>query len=333
MVRPATPLGPIGLVLPTFVQDGPPSWAQASSQTGNPGTQPVSDIAATCQRAEALGADALWTCDHLFWHGPSLECMMVLAVAATATDRAALGTCVIQLPLRQAPAVAKQAATLQSMTQGRVILGVGVGSHPGEYEQVGIDYHTRGRQLDAGIIELRRSWSTGQGVATGSTGSGATVEERYRQLPEPPPIPVWVGGSSEAALRRAATLADGWMPLFLDPTAYEQAVERLAKEIERAGRPEASVTPSIVLFVSVDDQPGAGLHQGTSWMSSLYGIPAKAFERHLITGTAADVAEVVAAFRRAGAEHVAVYVTADQPLEQFERLMAALPAAGVRTRG
>ena len=333
MVRPATPLGPIGLVLPTFVQDGPPSWAQASSQTGNPGTQPVSDIAATCQRAEALGADALWTCDHLFWHGPSLECMMVLAVAATATDRAALGTCVIQLPLRQAPAVAKQAATLQSMTRGRVILGVGVGSHPGEYEQVGIDYHTRGRQLDAGIIELRRSWATGRGVATGSTGSGATVEERYRQLPEPPPIPVWVGGSSEAALRRAANLADGWMPLFLDPTAYEQAVERLAKEIERAGRPEASVTPSIVLFVSVDDEPGTGLHRGTNWMSSLYGIPAKAFERHLITGTAADVAEVVAAFRRAGAEHVAVYVTADQPLEQFERLMAALPAAGVRTRG
>ena len=333
MVRPATPLGPIGLVLPTFVQDGPPSWAQASSPTGNPGAQPVSDIASTCRRAEALGADALWTCDHLFWHGPSLECMMVLAVAATATDRAALGTCVIQLPLRQAPAVAKQAATLQSMTQGRVILGVGVGSHPGEYEQVGIDYHTRGRQLDAGIIELRRSWATGQGVATGSTGSGATVEERYRQLPEPPPIPVWVGGSSEAALRRAANLADGWMPLFLDPTAYEQAVERLAKEIERAGRPEASVTPSIVLFVSVDDEPGTGLHRGTSWMSSLYGIPAKAFERHLITGTAADVAEVVAAFRRAGAEHVAVYVTADQPLEQFERLMAALPAAGVRTRG
>jgi alkanesulfonate monooxygenase SsuD/methylene tetrahydromethanopterin reductase-like flavin-dependent oxidoreductase (luciferase family) len=257
---------------------------------------------------------------------------MVLAVAATVTDRAALGTCVIQLPLRQAPAVAKQAATLQSMTQGRVILGVGVGSHQGEYEQAGIDYRTRGRQLDAGIIELRRSWATGAGVATGSTGSGAAVEDRYRQLPEPPPVPVWVGGSSEAALRRAATLADGWMPLFLDPTAYEQAVERLAKEIERAGRPEGSVTPSIVLFVSVDDEPRTGLHRGTGWMSLLYGIPAKAFERHLITGTAVEVAEVVAAFRRAGAEHVAVYVTADQPLEQFERLMAALPAAGVRTR-
>ena len=68
-------------------------------------------------------------------------------------------------------------------------------------------------------------------------------------------------------------------------------------------------------------------------MSSLYGIPAKAFERHLVSGTAAEVAEVVATFRDAGAEHVAVYVTDDQPLEQFERLVAALPAAGVPARG
>ena len=68
-------------------------------------------------------------------------------------------------------------------------------------------------------------------------------------------------------------------------------------------------------------------------MSSLYGIPAKAFERHIVSGTAAEVAGVVAEFRSAGAEHVAVYVTADQPLEQFERLIAALAAVGVPARG
>jgi alkanesulfonate monooxygenase SsuD/methylene tetrahydromethanopterin reductase-like flavin-dependent oxidoreductase (luciferase family) len=332
MVRPATPLGPIGLVLPTFVQDTVPSWAAGASPV-DPAIEPVADLAATCRQAEQLGADALWTCDHLFWHGPSLESMMVLAVAATATERAMLGTCVVQLPLRQAPAVAKQAATLQTLTQGRVILGVGVGSHVGEYEQAGIDYHARGRLLDAGIAELRRSWSTGQGSARGSTEAGATAEQRYLQLPEPPAVPVWVGGSSEAALRRAATLADGWMPLFVEPNAYEQAIERLAKEVDRAGRALGAVTPSIVLFVSIDDDATEGLRRGTGWMSSLYGIPAKAFERHLVTGTAADVATLIATYRRAGAEHVAVYVTADQPFEQFERLIAALASAGVASRG
>ena len=67
-------------------------------------------------------------------------------------------------------------------------------------------------------------------------------------------------------------------------------------------------------------------------MGSLYGLPAKAFARHLVSGTADEVASVVAAFCAAGARHVAIYVTADEPLGQFERLVSALPAAGVRAR-
>jgi alkanesulfonate monooxygenase SsuD/methylene tetrahydromethanopterin reductase-like flavin-dependent oxidoreductase (luciferase family) len=318
----ATPLGPIGLILPTFVQETESPWLADSD--------PAGELAELCRAAEGLGADALWACDHLFWHGPALECMLALTVAATATRHTTLGTCVVQLPLRQAAAVAKQAATLQTLSKGRLILGAGVGSHPGEYDQAGVDYHARGKLLDAGIAELRRSWSSGAGVSRGDTS--ATGAERYRQLPEPAPVPVWVGGSSEAALRRAATLADGWMPLFLNPTEYRDAVERLGKEVDRAGRATEAVTPSIVLFVSVDDDPGIGRRRGTGWMSSLYGIPAKAFDRHLINGTAGEVAEVVASYRQAGAEHVAVYVTADEPLEQFERIVSAIPATTVPER-
>lgn len=318
-MRPDTPLGPIGLILPTFAQD-----------VAAP-ADPAAGLAAVCRDAEGIGADALWACDHLFWHGPCLESIVALSIAATATERAILGTCVVQLPLRQAAVVAKQAASLQTLTRGRIILGVGVGSHPGEYEQAGIDYHTRGRQLDAGIAELHRSWASGGGVTTGDIDDDGP--DRYRQLPEPSPVPVWVGGSSEAALRRAATLADGWMPLFLGTTEYGAALERLAKEVDRAGRIAGAVTPSMVLFVSVDDDPDLGLRRGTGWMSSLYGIPPKAFERHLISGTAAEVAGVVSTYRDAGAEHVVVYVTDDEPLDQFERLMTALAAAGGPTRG
>ncbi len=328
MVRPATPLGPIGLILPTFAQDTVPAWAEPS---GGPGGGAVSEITSVCRRAEELGAGALWTCDHLFWHGPCLECMVVLSIAATATDRALLGTCVIQLPLRQAPVVAKQAASLQALTGGRVVLGVGVGSHVGEYEQAGAAFHTRGSELDAGIKELRRSWHSGAGTTAGDPEAGGPA--RYRQLPAPAPVPVWVGGSSEAALRRAATLADGWMPLFLSAAEYRAALERLAKEVDRVGREAGEVTPSIVLFVSIDDDAGVGRRRGTGWMSSLYGIPAKAFDHHLVAGTAAEVADVVTTYRDAGAEHAAVYITADEPLEQFERLTTALSAAGVPTRG
>ena len=208
-----------------------------------------------------------------------------------------------------------------------MVLGVGVGSHAGEYEQVGITYRDRGRQLDAGIAELRRAWASGDGVEVGDVGAGGA--ERYRQLPAPQSIPVWVGGSSEAALRRAATLADGWMPLFLTPTEYGTALERMAKEVDRAGRAADAVTRAIVLFVSVDDDAERGRAKGTSWMSSLYGIPAHAFAKHVECGSAGAIAETVAAFRQAGAEHVGVYITEDEPLGQFEQLMTALPAAGI----
>ena len=146
-------------------------------------------------------------------------------------------------------------------------------------------------------------------------------------------VPVWVGGSSEAALRRAAGSADGWMPLFLTVAEYTDAVELLRKECDGAGRHPDEVTPSLALFVSVDDDATQALARGTEWMGSLYGLPAKAFARHLVSGTADEVASVVAAFGGAGARHVAIYVTADEPLDQFERLVAALPANGVWTRG
>ncbi len=279
---------------------------------------------------EALGAGGIWACDHVFWPGPCLEPMLALTVAATATEHVALGTCIVQLPLRRANVVAKEAATLQSLSRGRFVLGVGVGSHPGEYEQAGVDYTTRGRALDAGILELRRSWEAASRPRGGTEPIGAA---RYVQAPQTAPVPIWVGGSSEAALRRAARLGDGWMPLFLSVGEYGAALERLAKEVDRAGRAPDAVTPSMVLFVSVDGDAARARARGSAWMASLYGIPAKAFDRHLVAGTADEVAATVASYREAGAEHVVLYVTADEPVAQFEQLSSAMAVASSATRG
>ncbi len=328
-VRPSEPLGAVGLILPTFVQHSVPAWAAPVDRTP-PDGDPLAELADLCREAEAAGASALWACDHLFWHGPCLECMVVLTVAAMATERAVVGSCVIQLPLRRAEAVAKQAATLQILSRGRLVLGVGVGSHRGEYEQVGAAFHSRGHDLDTAIGELHRSWRSGHDATRGDASSSDPTEH-YLQLPAPAPVPVWVGGSSEAALRRAAHHADGWMPLFLSVDEYGDAVERLGKEVDVSGRAPDAVTPAMVLFVSIDGDRDRATKDGTEWMGSLYGIPPKAFERHLVAGTADEVAARVAEYRAVGAEHVAIYVTDDRPIDQFARLMGALPAAGVPT--
>jgi alkanesulfonate monooxygenase SsuD/methylene tetrahydromethanopterin reductase-like flavin-dependent oxidoreductase (luciferase family) len=320
-VRPPTSAGSVGFILPTFPQE-PSSPADDS---GDPTASPVA-LREVCRGAEAIGADALWACDHLFWHGPSLECMTALSIAATATERAFVGSCVLQLPLRDPASVAKQTSTLQHLTAGRMVLGVGVGSHPGEYDRAGVDYHRRGRRLDEGVRELRRAWATADApVARRGDSEG---RDTYSMLPHAAAVPVWIGGSSEAALRRAARLGDGWMPLFLSPTEYAGALERLAKEVDRVGREPGAVTPSMVLFVSVDDDEAWSARRGAAWMSSMYRLPAKAFERHLVAGTARQVAAAIGTYRDAGAAHVVVYVTADRPLGQFEQLADALRAAG-----
>src|SRR5271165_6329057 len=174
---------------------------------GTNGTTPgatAGALAALCGEAERIGAGALWSVDHLFWPRPLLECLTTLTVAATATERVVIGSCVLQLPLRSPPAVAKQAAAISLLSGGRFVLGVGVGRHRGEYAAAGVDFSARGRLTDEGIAALRRAW--------GHEGAPAAP---YVQAPPSPPVPVWVGGSSDAALARAATAGDGWIPLFV----------------------------------------------------------------------------------------------------------------------
>jgi len=239
--------------------------------------------------------------------------LSALAVAATATERVVLGSCVLQLPLRRAAVVAKQAATLEALAPGRVVLGVGVGSHRGEYEAAGVDFTARGALLDRGIAELHEAWAR-----AGSSGP-------YRLAPSSGPVPLWIGGSGPAALRRAATVADGWVPMFMAPGAYREALEGLRAATADAGRPPEAVTAAVVVMASLGHGTKVA-ERGASWLSSLFGIPPRSFERHLVAGTAPACAEQVARYLAAGADHVVVMVTDDRPVEGFAELARALGA-------
>jgi len=268
-----------------------------------------------CGEAEAAGADALWAVDHLFWPRPMHECFTTLAVAAAATTQVVLGSCVLQVPLRRPAVVAKQAAALQALSAGRFVLGVGVGSHRGEYEAAGVPFSRRGRLLDEGLAELRACWAREAGD--------------YPLAPSPGSIPVWVGGSSRAALARAARGAEGWVPMFLAPEAYATSLATLRDLAGREGRPPDAVRPAVVVMVSVGAEPAAR-DRGTEWLSTLFGVPPAAFARHLVAGPADACAERLAAYRDSGAEHIVVMMADDRPLEGFAELRRALrvPDAG-----
>ncbi len=280
----SVPQGSLGFILPTFAQDGDP-WSRTGAESGHrPGNGQLEQLASWCRSAEELGAGTLWACDHLFWHGPCLECMVSLTVAATATSRVGLGTCVMQLPLRRASVVAKQAATLQVLSGGRFTLGVGVGQPP---------RRVRPRRASTTTPAVGCSMTPSPScAAAGRVGSGASSNPlAYRQLPGTPAGPGlgrWIVGGRPPAGGAVGRRVDA--PLRRRRRVPGRPRTASTKEVERAGRPAGAVTPAMVLFVSVDPDPEVARRRGTQWMSSLYRLPPEAFERHLVAGTAAEVA-------------------------------------------
>ncbi len=297
----------LGLILPATTQ------GELSSDVGSTrsNTGGASELAELCRRAEASGADSLWAVDHLYWPHPIGEALTTLAVAAVATSRPTLGTCILQLPLRQPSAVAKQATALQLLSGGRFVLGLGVGSHVSEYERAGVDFHHRGRLMDQGVAGIREAWS-------------GPVDDTsdYVQSPASAPVPLWFGGSSRAARRRAAAVGDGWVPLFLAPDEYASALGALRRETAEAGRDPEAVEPAVVVFACVgDDDEAPAL--GAAWLSQLYRLPAKAFQRHLVAGSPETCATALRRYADAGAHHIVVMVAGSPAVEHFALLRSA----------
>ena len=207
--------------------------------------------------------------------------------------------------------MAKQATALQVLSGGRFVLGLGVGIHRDEYDRAGVEYGRRGHLMDLGIGELRRAWDL-----------HPTPPSDYVQKPAATSNPIWIGGSSAAARRRAAAVGDGWIPLFLTPEEYEPALADLRRETAEAGRDPDDVEPAVVVFACVGDDDGAH-ERGARWLSHLYRLPTKAFRRHLVSGPADTCAAALNRFAEAGARHLVVMVAGSPALEHFVPLRRA----------
>jgi alkanesulfonate monooxygenase SsuD/methylene tetrahydromethanopterin reductase-like flavin-dependent oxidoreductase (luciferase family) len=141
------------------------------------------------------------------------------------------------------------------------------------------------------------------------------------------PVPVWVGGSSAAARRRAAASGDGWIPLFIGPDELAEAYGHQDDETLAFGRQPTAVARSVVVPVAVGEGPDVAA-RGCDWLAGIYGLPPKAFERHLVSGPAEACAAGITRYFDAGATHVALFVASDHPVDEFAPVAAALAAAG-----
>jgi probable F420-dependent oxidoreductase len=198
-------------------------------------------------QAEDLGFADVWVSEHVILpkdapYPPSptfYEPILTLTWAAAATRRIRLGTSVIVLPMHHPVPVAKQVATLQCLSGGRVIFGIGVGWLEAEFAALGVPFRERGRRTDESIALMRALWS--EDPVSFPTKYIAAAIADMRMQPQPcAPIPIWVGGSSDKALARAVKLCDGWHGSRLPPDKAAPVIRRL-----RGERPEPGFAISL----------------------------------------------------------------------------------------
>jgi probable F420-dependent oxidoreductase len=202
------------------------------------------------QAVEAMGFDHILVYDHVLGAHPDRfegsfrppynhesifhEPFVLFGYLAALTTRIELATGIIILPQRQTALVAKQAAEVDVLSGGRLRLGVGIGWNPVEYEALGEDFRNRGRRVEEQVALLRRLWTED---LVDFDGKYHTVHQAGIQpLPVQRPIPIWMGGMSDAAMRRIARIADGWYPQQHAGPNGQDAVDRIRQYVTEAGR-------------------------------------------------------------------------------------------------
>jgi probable F420-dependent oxidoreductase len=209
-------------------------------------------------RAEELGLDSVWVHDHVFNVGhvldriggrPYYEPLTLLSFVAARTRRIRLGTSVLVLPYHNPIRLAKTAATLDVLSGGRLILGVGVGSIEGEIQAMGNAFKERGAFSDEAIAVMRALWSQEDPSFDGTYSRFSGMKFSPKPLQQPS-IPIVIGGVSRAAIRRAARVGDGWQPLGLSPEALGEAMAVLREEAQVASRDVSKIPVSITLGIA-----------------------------------------------------------------------------------
>jgi alkanesulfonate monooxygenase SsuD/methylene tetrahydromethanopterin reductase-like flavin-dependent oxidoreductase (luciferase family) len=264
-----------------------------------------SGIVEWAQRAEQAGFSSLGTLDRIAY--PNYESLIALAAAAAVTERIGLLTDILIAPLRSNTALlAKQAATLDSLSGGRLTLGLAVGGRPDDFELSGVDFHQRGQIFDQQLSEMTSIWK-----GDTSVGPAPATGERPGLL---------VGGSSDVAFRRAARHADGWTMGGGTPDRFAQALEKLNVAWTAAGRQDKPRTAALFYFVI-----GNNAEQlATVSLGDYYAFLGD-YAQQVVDGAAKSaetVKQYLAAFDAAGADEVICF-PASTELDQVDRLAQA----------
>jgi probable F420-dependent oxidoreductase len=326
------------LPLDTRLQIGIQTIHRRTEPATGPWLPMIAELIELVELVDRGGYDSLWVGDHISFAVPVLDPLLQLAQAAMVSRRLTLGTSVYLLPLRHPAPVAKQVATLDHLTEGRLIFGVGVGGEfAKEYEVCGVPIGERGARLTEAITLLRAFWF-GEPVSHSGRHYGS-----FTDVPMRPPArqsggpPIWCGGRSDGALRRTGRLADGWLSYVVTPDMYRASLQKIAAAAREAERSMTRFGTGHLLFTRIDDSYEKALDTATETLSVRYAMDfRRAAQRYCALGRPEQVAERIREFHAAGVRHVILDLLGpyEQRQDQITRFAAdAMPLLRDLTTG
>jgi probable F420-dependent oxidoreductase len=292
-----------------FAENGPPD---------------ISPILIMAERAEEAGFHAVWVGDSITAK-PRLEALATLGALAVRTSRVKLGTAVLLAALRHPLVLAHAVASLEVLSTGRIILGVGAGRGgrhilAQEFENCGIPFMERGERLNEVLEICRRLW----------TETPVSYHGKYYQLDdvalEPRPVqpggtPLWVSSNLiKQGLRRVATLGDAWITNVTTLDLYRQCWDQIVVAAEATGREPQQIHQCLYLTINVDLDSETAQRQGRTFLENYYKKPAAAVEEDLVCqfGSPEEVLERIDGYARLGVRTVIIRFASPHQLEQLD---------------
>jgi probable F420-dependent oxidoreductase len=278
-----------------------------------------SDILPTALLCEELGFDSVWGNDHMttqryvqqeFAEAPNFfEPLITFSYCASRTTRLRFATGIIVLPMRNMPVLAKQVATLDQLSGGRLILGVGAGAYREEYEALFPDARgvRRGTIVDEGMQALRLLFTERKATFRGSTVHFEDVE--CFPKPAQDPMPIYAGGNHPEVRRRAGQYGQGWMPAVLSPEEIARGIEDVHRAAAAAGRDGAAIdiAPQFAVSIGRTREEADRRFRGSQLFKHLESLKKSTlreqtggFEQRNLIGSPEEISERIRVYERAG---------------------------------
>ena len=288
--------------------------------------------------AEQLGFDSIWTGEHVAAPRPTSDGLTVLAYYAGRTSRIKLGSGILLIPLRPPVSMAKSITTLDRLSKGRTIIGIGVGGeYPEEFVACGVSVKERGARANEAIEIFRKLWSDAERISHhGRFWSFDQIMHTPKPI-QPGGPPIWVSGRSDAAIERTARVGDGYLPYLFTADRYRKSLAKVREACDRIGRDFGSITLAYMVHLSIGPDADRALQTAREHLSKRYGANLWDLAPRLtISGTPDDCVNQMGEFIDAGCRHFVFNLVIPDDSTQDDQLRAAadlLPRLKLATSG